>query len=128
MSAFDEFTRLESEIAQQYGAFSLFAVVRLEAQELNLWDLVVSATWATSQDQLVEVLANRISATFSDAALLQLARIFPVPADDPGVRRLLAEYPVEHGRVEVREPEFLGLPITRAYIITARPAQPAVAA
>ena len=124
----EQFARLEQEIAEEKGAFTLFALVRPEAQELNMWDVVVAATWATSLEELESLLLQRISTTFSNEALFQLARVVVVPADDAAVQALLAEYPVEHGRLRVDDDTFLGLPITKAYIITARPAAPVVVA
>ena len=124
---FKEFTQLEQQFSAERGAFTLFALVRPEAQELDKWDVVVSAPWA-ADNEMVRILAERISATFSDTALRQVARIIPVPADHPLTQALLAEYPVEHGRLRVDDDTFLGLPITKAYIITARPTAPVVVA
>lgn len=124
----EQFACLEREIASERGDFALFALVRPEAQELEIWDLVIAATWAESLEELESLMLQRISTTFSNEALFQLARVVPVPADDPAVQALLAEYPVEHGRLRVEDDTFLGLPITKAYIITARPDRPAVPA
>lgn len=123
-----KFGELERTIAAERGDFTLFALVRPEEGLQDQWDLVVAAPWEPDTVTLRKYLVDQIQQRLGVEMFFVVSGIVPVPADHPLTQALLSEYPVEHGRIRVEDDTFLGLPITKAYIITARSARPAVAA
>lgn len=114
------FTRLESRIAQERGDFTLFALF-LREDVPDRWDLIVSAPWIGSDKQdALNYFVGQIKALLGPEDLTSLSRIVIVDPDDVAVQNLNRAISVEHGKAEVRDSNFFGLPIKHAYIITSK--------
>jgi hypothetical protein len=121
-----KFAELESHIAEEKGAFALFALfVRDDAPDR--WDLIVSAPWAVGDRQgVVDYLIGQIKSRVGEQGLPSLARIVVIDPQEAAVQALNRAVQIEHGSVEVRDSDFFGLHVKHAYIITSkRPPEPA---
>lgn len=121
-----KFTDLESSIAQEKGAFALFALFMREDAP-DRWDLIVSAPWVGGdKGSAVDYLIAQIKSRLGNQDLTNLSRIIVVDPQDAGVQNLNRAIQTEHGTIEVRDSNFFGLPVKHAYIITSkRPPAPA---
>jgi len=113
----DKVRSVERDMAEAKGQFNLFAL--LEREDLaDRWDLVIAAPWAKHDEStlryVVEMLKRRLNAT--DMTLL--ARIVILEATEDPVRAINDSFSVEHGRLELNDPERFGLPVKHGYIIT----------
>src|SRR5712691_8406089 len=89
------------EIAAKKGDFTLFALF-MRADAPGTWDLVVSAPWLESgklkaTGELVRLLADSIGTE----ALQQFSRVATVGSDNPAVRFILANLPIDDGELRV---------------------------
>jgi len=111
----------EREMAEERGAFSLFALF-LREDAADQWDLVVSAPWI-SADKLaaLKYIAGKVQQALRPDDFLKVARIVVIDEDNPALEALHRTIRVEHGTAEIRDSEFFGLPIKHAYLITSRP-------
>ena len=123
-----KFAELESHIAEEKGAFTLFALFMREDAP-DRWDLIVSAPWAGGDKQgVVDYLISQIKSRLGEQGLPSLARIVVIDPQDAAVQALNRAVQIEHGSVEVRDSNFFGLSVKHAYIITSkRPPAPAAA-
>lgn len=108
------------EIAEKKGDFTLFALF-MRAGAPGTWDLVVSAPWIEggqlkSTSELVELLTQSVGRD----ALQQFSRVATVGIDDPAVKFILANLPVEDGELRVRSTDLFGLQIEEAIIFRAK--------
>jgi hypothetical protein len=117
----ENFASLEREMAQRRGDFVLFALF-LREDVPDRWDLVVAAPWiGEHKDDAVAYIVQEIQSRLSPQDLVQLSRIVVVDPSDPAVDALVRSIRVEHGRVEVRDSVFFGVPVKHALIVTAQP-------
>lgn len=115
----DKLRDVEQAIAGEKGPLNLFAL--LEREDLSdRWDLVISAPWAREDEGILRYLASVISRYLTPAEIIRLSRIVILDATENPVRAITEAYDVEHGRVELVEPERFGLPVKYGYIITSR--------
>lgn len=122
----ENFRRLESAVAAEKGDFALFALF-LREDVPDRWDLIVSAPWASSdKNSALAALVSRIKSDLGAEDLTNLSRIVFIDPHDPSVQALNKAFRVEHGRVEVRDSNFFGLPIKHAFIITSKSVNTAV--
>lgn len=111
--------RVERDIAQEKGSLNLFAI--LEREDLSdRWDLVVSASWATQDEATLHYLADAIKRHLSPTEMTLLARVVILNAGEDPVKAITESYDVEHGHVELNDPETFDLPAKHGYIITSR--------
>ena len=116
----EKFASLEALIAHERGDFSLFALF-LREDAPDRWDLLVAAPWASqNRDETVEYLVNEIKSHLGPQELIILSRIVVVDPNHPSLQEVTNSFQVEHGRVEVRDRTFFGLPIRHGFIITAK--------
>lgn len=118
----ERFVKLESEIAEEKGRFSLFALFLREDVE-NKWDVVVSATWFSqyqNQRAILEYLVPKIQRQLNPEELLTLSRIVTVDPDNESVKAINRAVSIEHGTVDVQDSDFFGLRIKHAFIITSK--------
>lgn len=116
----EKFARLEAEIAQERGDFTLFALFMREDVP-DRWDLIISAPWVGEDKRgAVDYLIDQIKSKLGKEDLIWLSRIVPVDPEDVEVQDLNRTIQVEHGNVEVRDSNFFGLAIKRAHIITSK--------
>jgi hypothetical protein len=120
-----KFTALESSIAEEKGAFALFALFMREDAP-DRWDLIVAAPWVGEDKRsAVDYFVAQIKSRLGDQDLTNLSRIVVIDPDDVAVQNLNRAIQTEHGSIEVRDSNFFGLPVKHAYIITSkRPAAP----
>jgi len=116
----NDFSRLESRISEKKGDFTLFALF-LREDVADRWDLMVSAPWVgTDRKGALQYFVDEIRSFLGPENLTVLARIVIVDPNDEAVQNLNRAISVEHGRTEVRDSNFFGLPIKHAYIITSK--------
>jgi len=116
----NNFSRLESRISEKKGEFTLFALF-LREDVADRWDLMVSAPWVgTDRKGALQYFVDEIRSFLGPEDLTVLARIVIVDPNDAAVQNLNRAISVEHGRTEVRDSNFFGLPIKHAYIITSK--------
>ena len=116
----DTFARLESRIAEIKGDFTLFALF-LREDVPDRWDLIISAPWVGSdREAALAYLIDEIRSSLGAQYLTMLSRIVFVDPHDAAVQAFNRAIKVEHGRTEVRDSNFFGLPIKQAYIITSK--------
>jgi len=111
--------KLEQDIAAEKGPLNLLAL--FEREDLwDRWDLVVSAPWANHDEPTLRYLAGAIKRHLSPSEMILLARIVVLDAAQDPVRAITESYDVEHGSVEMNDPESFDLPAKHGYIITSR--------
>lgn len=111
--------RVERDIAQEKGALNLFAL--LEREDLfDRWDLVLSAPWAKHDQSTFRYVADVLNCYLTPAEMTRLARLVVLDVAEDPVRAITETYDVEHGQVELTDPESFGLPVKHGYIITSR--------
>jgi hypothetical protein len=116
----DRFAELESHIAEEKGDFVLFAFVMRE-ENPDRWDLIVSAPWIGGDERgAVNYFVSQIKSRLGDQDLVSLARIVVIDPHKGAVEALNRRVQIEHGKVEVRDSDFFGLPVKHAYIITSK--------
>ena len=122
-----KFAELESRIAEEKGAFALFALFMREDAP-DRWDLIVSAPWLGDDKRAaVNYFVAQIKSRLGEQDLTSLSRIVVVDPEDAAVQALNRAIQTEHGSVEVRDSNFFGLPVKHAFIITSkRPPAPAL--
>jgi hypothetical protein len=124
----EKFAELESQISAERGDFALFALFMREDAP-DRWDLIVSAPWAGGDKRrTVDYFVNQIKSRLGEQVLLGLSRIVVVDPENAAVQAFNRAIRIEHGRLEVKDSSFFGLPVKHAYIITSRrPPAPAAA-
>lgn len=125
-----KYREIEAEVAREKGEFNLFALLQREDSFGGKWDLVVAAPWiGEGRLKTLKYLAGKITPRLTMEERLSLAIVVPVSPDDEPVRRLIQAFPVtsDEKPIEIRDWDYNGMPITRGYILTARPV-PQVAA
>lgn len=121
-----KFAKLESDVSAARGDFALFALF-LREDLPDRWDLMISAPWATADRKAaLDYLIGKIKSDLGPADLTMLSRIVFIDPEDISVQNLNKAINVEHGAVEVRDSNFFGLPIKRAFIITSKASGQAV--
>jgi hypothetical protein len=124
----EKFAELESQISAERGDFALFALFMREDAP-DRWDLIVSAPWAGGDKRsTVDYFVTQIKSRLGEQVLLGLSRIVVVDPENAAVQAFNRAIRIEHGRLEVKDSSFFGLPLKHAYIITSRrPPAPAAA-
>jgi hypothetical protein len=124
----ERFRKVESRIAEEKGAFVLFALLMREDAP-DRWDLVVAAPWVGEDKHgAVDYFVEEIKSQLGAPDLTSLARIVVLDPEDAAVQALNRAVQIEHGGVEIRDSSFFGLPVRHAFIITSRrPSAPAAA-
>lgn len=118
-SLLERFAGLERDISQAKGPFVLFALFAREDLP-DRWDLIVSAPWADASQAGVQYFVSEIQKKIGAAVLTELSRIVVVPPSEAAVQAINHAINVQHGRAEVRNSDFFGLPINHAWIITSQ--------
>ena len=112
---------LEETISRERGPFNLFALFERE-DVANRWDLVFAAPWAEDKGETLRYFAVELKGRLQPQQLLEISRIVVLDPTDDAVRAINREYDVEHGRLEVRDADLLGLPVKHGVIITSKKA------
>jgi len=112
--------KVEADLAQEKGPLNLFAL--FEREDINRWDLVISAPWAKHDLETLGYIADVIKRHLTPEEMVFLARMVILPADEDPVLSLNANFDVEHGQMELNHPSRFGLPAKYGYIFTSRSA------
>jgi hypothetical protein len=108
----------ERAMSQERGAFTLFALF-LREDAPDRWDLLVAAPWIErDKKDGLEYVAKRLQRSLTAGELVLLSRIVIIEEDNPGLNALRQAFNIEHGRAEIRDSNFFGLPIKHAFVIT----------
>lgn len=121
-----DFVKLEQEVAAARGKFSLFALFAREDLP-DRWDLIVSAPWATGQQEVVDYLVTQIKERIGADKLVGLSRIVVIPPSEPPVQALNRAIHMEHSDAEIKNSDFFGLRIKHAFLITSQSLESPVA-
>jgi hypothetical protein len=112
---------VERDVAAEKGPLNFFAL--LQREDLwDQWDVVVSASWAKHDMTTFRYLDEVLKRHLGPADMTRLARMVVLDAAEDPIRSLTETYDVEHGQVELNDPERFGLPVKHGYIITSRSA------
>lgn len=109
------------DITHTHGPFTFVAVMRRK-DALGDWDLVVSAPWLEAGKlRALSELVQLLEASAGQGFVAQFARVATISNDNPTVRRLLAEKPVDEslGVRQLQNVELFGLDIDEAIIFRA---------
>ena len=111
---------LKRDISREKGEFSFFALF-LREDSPNHWDLVAAAPWLKDNEKEIRTyLAKEFQSRLDHQELLALSAVVFLNEDDPKLKRVQRDIAVEHGIAEVRDEEFFGMGMKRAYIITSK--------
>lgn len=98
-------------------SFKFFALLLRE--DVQKWDLVVSATWLdTNQLEGLKFLVAQIRQALTEDEFLMLSRIVPHPTTSEIPAAFARAINAEHGLIEIKDSNFFGFNIKEAYIIT----------
>jgi hypothetical protein len=118
----DVFRKAMHYIVSNKGDLTLYALFK-RANGIGEWDLAVSAPWLPkSRYEAASELVDLIVKSIGRKSLVGLARIEPIPNNDPNLKSLLAEFPVDDGEPErrMRNVELFGLEMEQAIILRAK--------
>jgi len=110
---------VEQEIARDKGALNLFALFMRE-DLADRWDLVVAGPWVKQDEATLRYVAAALKRHLTPGEMTSLARVVVLPATENPVRAITESYEVEHGQVELNDPESFGLPVKHGYLITSK--------
>ena len=111
---------LEREVAEEKGAFLLFALF-LREDAPDVWDLLVSAPWIEAdKGAALRYLAGKLNLVATPEELTSLSRIVLIDQSNPALGAMQSAMNIEHGTAEVQSSNFFGLQIKHAYVITSR--------
>ncbi len=120
----NKWIEIEKKLASERGRFRLFGLFMKE-EVWDKWFILASAPWI---DELGLdgrlVIGQEYANNFSGHDLLHFSGIQLFDEDHPSVQEVLEEVNVEHGKVLLKDFEFDGYTIGRAYIITAQVLEP----
>jgi hypothetical protein len=120
--AVDVFRKAMRQIAAQKGDFTLYALFK-RAKGIGEWDLAVSAPWLPkSRYQAASELVDLLVKSIGRRSFVELARVEPIPTNDPSLKSILAEFPVDDGEPErrMRNIDLFGLEMEEAIILRAK--------
>jgi len=107
------------EIARRKGDFTLFALFKRAHSLFGEWDLVISA---------LREFVNLLAKSIGRKSLPQFAQVAIVPGNDPTVKFLLDNLPVEDGERHIQDKELFNLQIEEGIILRAQKPSSAKAA
>ena len=81
---------VEADIAREKGPLNLFAL--FEREDINRWDLVISAPWAAHDHETLKYIADVIKRHLTPEEMTLLARMVILPADEDPVLALNASF------------------------------------
>ena len=107
------------DIAAKKGEFTFFAMLR-RTDSPGTWDLVVSAPWLEAGKlKAVSELVKMLSDSIGEGSLREFSRIATVSGDEPAVRFILDNLPVDDGEFRAQSTELLALDIEDGIIFRA---------
>lgn len=116
----NKFTKVEKEISQEKGEFSLF-VLLLREDSQDKWDVVLSASWfPESKKEVLTYIVNKLVKILTPKELLKLSRIVALNEDDSFVANLNSVINTKHNAVEFKNCQLNNIHVKHAYVITSR--------
>ena len=122
MIAVDVFRKAMHYIVSQKGDVALYALFK-RANGVGNWDLAVSAPWLPkTRYQAASELVDLLAKSIGRKSLVELARVEPIPGNDPNLKSILADFPVDEGEPERRmqNVDLFGLEMEEAIILRAK--------
>lgn len=114
----NKFVNIERTLSVSKGPFSLFALF-LREDAPGVWDLVVAAPWLYSDKQEgIRIISEAMGDQLSQEDLKKLSRIVIIDWENPALEGLHQAIQTEHSPVEMKDSNFFGLQIKRAFLIT----------
>ena len=116
----EKMVALERDISRKKGDFSFFALFVRENSPDHL-DLVAAAPWLKDNERKIRsYFAKELQSRLDPQEVLALSGLIFLGEDDPKLVRVQRNLAVEHGLIEVKDEEFFGMGMKRAYIITSK--------
>lgn len=117
---------IERETSVEKGAYNLFALF-FRGYFPRKWDLLVAASWIDDRGEGLRYLASKIQSSLSKEEFMLINSIYVIESFYPALPELQEEIDmdVEHGTVELKNFEFDGIEVKRAFIITSKKRQAA---
>jgi hypothetical protein len=110
----------EQEMASEKGRFLLFALF-LREDAPDLWDVVVATPGVTkNKSDSLQYMSNKLRAVLNTNEFIKLSRIVIIEPENPALAALQQAISIEHGTTEIKDGNFFGPHIKRAYLITSR--------
>jgi hypothetical protein len=117
---FPKLRALEQKIASEKGEITLYAIFLRDAGR-DSWDLVVSGPWADPEKfETFEYLAQRLHDVFTLEERRHINAVLPLQEDNYIVKAILDEVSTEKGIAEIRDEDFDGFEVRKAYIFTVK--------
>jgi len=114
------FRKAMRDIAAKKGDFILFALLK-RANGIGRWDLVVSAPWLDGRLETTRKLVDLVVKSIGRKSLLELGGVETVFAQDPSVKSLIRNFPVDDGECRLESPtELFGLEMAEGIILRAK--------
>ena len=121
MIATNVLRRAMRKIAEKKGEFALFALLRRADAPFGHWDLVVSAGWLDrDRYKATTEIGNLLVETIGRKSLTQFARIEVIRDDNPGLKAVLTNFPVDDGELRIQKTNLFGLDIEEGIIFRAK--------
>ena len=107
-------------IASKKGDLTLFALFR-RTDGLGAWDLIVSAPWLEeSKYKAVSEIVDLLVESIGRKSLVDFARVEPIPANNPTIKFIVKNYPVDDGELRIPPTGLFDLPIEEVIILRAK--------
>lgn len=117
---FQKLKRLELEVSEDKGDFSLFAIV-LREDASNRWDLLVAAPWLDPDlHQSTKYLVKELKNYLLPNEIVLISKVVILNSDDKSLKNFTKAFHVVHGDLELQNSILFGLPIERAKLITSQ--------
>lgn len=118
----EKFSSVERELAKANGEFELFGLFLHEDAGLEVWDLVVSASWLDPDARgSLELVVDAVKKRLDEKELMSLSRVVILPPENTFVEDVLCRWNKEHEVEGIGYPfNAGGVPIERAFLITSR--------
>ena len=112
--------KLEKEISKEKGDFYLFAwVVPSDAKDMNVWDLLVSASWVDKDaSKALDYLSEKLRKKLTAKEIVSIAKIVVLGKDHPIVTDILRKHQTKHETIRVPDSTFGSLVFSQACIST----------
>jgi hypothetical protein len=114
------FGKAMRDIAATKGDFTLFALF-MRASGVGKWDLYVSAPWLDDRLQTTRKLVSLLVKSIGRKSLTELATIRTVFPQDPTVKFIVKNFPVDDGERRLESPrELFGLEMAEGIFLRAK--------
>lgn len=111
--------QLESEISQEKGDFTLFALF-IREDTLEKWDLVLAAPWIESdRREAFSYIMDKIESALQLEDRRSISGVVLTQPSNPALEDLWQSIETEQLPIELYNRSFFGMDMRRAYIITA---------